>query len=160
MCRVLLLPFWSRATLRRTFKEELESSLLLFDGLSRCSQLVPLGSGRFRRVERGSGTAAASSDHLESTPAEIQVRTCQACDAGSRSRNGGGQWGSSLDIVGKQFLVTLMCRVCRLRASLRGATSASVHPARKTHVDSFRRVRCIVCSAAAASVGSCFVSCL
>ena len=72
--------------------------LLLFDGLSRSSQIVLLGSGRFRRVERGSGTAAASCDHLEPTPVEIQARICQACDAGSRSQNGGGQWGGSLDI--------------------------------------------------------------
>ena len=35
-----------------------------------------------------------------------------------------------------------------------GRASASVHPAHKTLVDSSRRVRCIVCSAAAASVGS------
>ena len=65
--------------------------VLLFDGLSRSSQIVPLGSGRFRRVERGSGTAAASCDHLEPTPVEIQARICQACDAGSRSQNGGGR---------------------------------------------------------------------
>ena len=39
-----------------------------------------------------------------------------------------------------------------------GRASASVHPAHKTLVDSSRRVRCIVCSAAAASVG--FWSCV
>ena len=32
----------------RNFEE-----MLLFDGLSRSLQIVPLGSGRFRRVERG-----------------------------------------------------------------------------------------------------------
>ena len=35
-----------------------------------------------------------------------------------------------------------------------GRASASVHPAHMTLVDSSRRVRCIVCSAAAASAGS------
>ena len=35
-----------------------------------------------------------------------------------------------------------------------GRASASVHPAHKTLVDSSRRVRCIVCFAAAASAGS------
>ena len=39
-----------------------------------------------------------------------------------------------------------------------GRASASVHPAHKTLVDSFRCVRCNVCSAAAASAGACFVS--
>ena len=71
--------------------------------------------GRFRRVERGSGTAAASGDHLEPTPAEIQVRTCQACDAGSRSQNGGGQWGSSLDIYSPTLVSSfssLQCAEC------------------------------------------------
>ena len=70
----------------------------LFDGLSRSSQLAQLGSESFRRVERESGTVAASCYHLEPTPAEIQARICQACDAGSSSQNGGGQWGGSLDI--------------------------------------------------------------
>ena len=89
--------------------------VLLFDGLSRSSQIVLLGSGRFRRVERESGTAAASCDHLEPTPVEIQARICQACDAGSRSQNGGGQWGGSLDIYSPTLassLSSLQCAEC------------------------------------------------
>ena len=80
--------------------------------MARCSQIVPLGSGSFRRVERGSGTAAASCDLLESTPAQIQVRVCQACDAGSRSQNGGGQWGGSLDIYSPTLASSLSSFQC------------------------------------------------
>ena len=75
----------------RNFEE-----MLLFDGLSRSLQIVPLGSGRFRRVERGPDIAA-SCDHLEPIPAKIQAHTCQACDAGLRSQNGVDQWGCGLD---------------------------------------------------------------
>ena len=79
--------------------------VLLFDDLSRSSQIVPLGSGRSRRVAAG-----ALCDHLEPTLVEIQARICQACDAGSRSQNGGGQWGGSLDIYGS--LSSLQCVEC------------------------------------------------
>ena len=72
------------------------------DGLSRCSQIVPLG-GRFRRVERGSGIAVASGDHLDLTPAEIQVRTCQVCDAGSKSQNGGGCGAAVLTVTHQRW---------------------------------------------------------
>ena len=94
--------------------------VLLFDGLSRCLQIVPLGSGRFRRVERESGTAAASCDHLEPTPVEIQARICQACDAGSRSQNGGGHWGGSLDIYSPTMASSL--------SSIQRTRSSSTHP--------------------------------
>ena len=130
--------------------------------LSQCSQLVPLGSGRFRRVERDSGTAVASSDHLEPTPAKIQVRTCQACDAGSRSQTVVASGAAVLTFTHQRWRAVSrhsnVPSVSTTSQSSGGRASASVHPVHKTLVDSSRRVRCIVCSAAAASAGACFVS--
>ena len=142
--------------------------VLLFDGLSRSSQIAPLGSGSFRRVEKGSGTAAASCDHLEPILVEIQARFCQACDAGSRSQNGGGQWGGSLDIYSPTLassLSLLQCVECdRLRASLRGAAlqrpcirrtrPSSAHPVVCAALFVLRQPHLLVPGAALASVSA------
>ena len=56
--------------------------------------------------------------------------------------------------VGERFSSSNVSSVLTTSQSSRGCAFASVHPAHKTLVDLFRRVRYIVCSAAAAIAGS------
>ena len=86
------------------------------------------------------------------------VCACQACDAGSKAKTVVASWAAVLIFTHQRWRVVsrhsnVPC-VLTTSQSSGGCTSAFVHPVHKTLVDSSRRVRWIVCFAAAASVGS------
>ena len=85
------------------------------------------------------------------------VCACQACDAGSKAKMVVASGAAVLTFTHQRWrAVSRHSNVPSVSTTSQfsgGRVSASVHPAHKTLVDSSRRVRCIVCSAAAATAG-------
>ena len=149
----VLWPFWSRTILRAILKEccslmvchearrllrwEVEVSDELKKGLVQWLRRATIWSQylwRYRSVFVKPVTPAQEAKTVVASGAAVLTFTHQRWRAVSRHSNVPSALPTS--------------------QSSGGRASASVHPAHKTLVDSSRRVRCIVCSAAAASAGS------
>ena len=152
-CRVLLWPFWLKSDSARNFEE----SLLLFDGLSRCSQILRwevegsdvLKENLVQRQRR----ATIWCQHLWRYRPVFVKPVTPALEAKTVVAN----WAAVLTFTHQRWrAVSRHSNVPSVLTTSQSSGAAYQRPctAHMTLVDSSRCVRCFVCSAAAASAGS------